>query len=126
MPTGSNGEHGQSSVELVLVLPVLVMAMLAVVQIGVVGHHQLVLWHAARESARAAAVDPTVSAARTAAHASAPTLDPGRLTVDLDGGTSAGDLVTSSLTYRASTDVPVVGRLIDDITLTAEVTMRVE
>ena len=43
---------------LVLVLPVVVMAMLAVVQIGLVAHQYLVVWHAARELARAAAVAP--------------------------------------------------------------------
>ncbi len=118
--------EGQSTVELALVLPVVVMAMLAVVQIGVISHHYLVLWHAARESARAAAVAPDGNTARSAARSAGPTLDPARLTVTLHGGTTTGELITSSLTYRAATDVPIVGRLVGDVTLTAEVTMRVE
>ncbi len=120
------GEHGQSTVELTLVLPVVVMAMLAVVQIGLVAHDQLVLWHAARESARAAAVAPDQATARSAAAAASPTLDPARLSVDLSGGSTTGELVTASLTYRAATDVPVVGRLVGDVSLVAQVTMRVE
>lgn len=107
-------------------LPVLVLTMLAVVQIAVISHRYLVLWHAARESARAAAVAPDPVTARAAAWAAAPSLDPNRLTVTLDGGTTTGDLITSTLTYRAATDVPVVGRLVDDVMLTADVTMRVE
>lgn len=122
----TSGERGQSTVELVLVLPVVVMAMLAVVQIGLVAHQYLVVWHAARESARAAAVAPDQQTARTAALAAGTALDPARLTVALEGGTSTGELITSSLTYRAATDVPVVGRLVGDVTLRAEVTMRVE
>ncbi|MDH5521109.1 MAG: pilus assembly protein, partial [Acidimicrobiia bacterium] len=39
----TSGERGQSTVELVLVLPVVVMAMLAVVQIGLVAHQYLVV-----------------------------------------------------------------------------------
>ena len=124
--TSRPGEQGQSTVELALVLPVLVMAMLAVVQIAVVGYDHLMLWHAARESARAAAVSPDEATARSAATAATSALDPARLTIVLHGGTAPGDLVTSSLRYRAATDVPVVGRLIGDVTLTAEVTMRVE
>lgn len=119
-------ERGQSTVELVLVLPVVVVAMLAVVQIGVIGHQYLAVWHAARESARAAAVAPDHPTARAAALTAGTALDPARLTVGLRGGTSTGDLITSSLTYRAATDVPVVGRLVGDVTLRAEVTMRVE
>lgn len=119
-------DAGQSTVELVLVLPVVVMAMLAVVQIGVIGHDQLVVWHAARESARAAAVAPDQAVARRAALSAGATLDPARLTVGLRGGSNTGELITSSLTYRAATTVPVVGRLVGDVTLRAEVTMRVE
>lgn len=119
-------ERGQSTVELVLVLPVVVMAMLAVVQIGVIGNQYLMVWHAARESARAAAVAPDLATARSAALSAGTALDPARLTVGLRGGTTTGDLTTSSLTYRAATEVPVVGRLVGDITLRAEVTMRVE
>lgn len=119
-------ERGQSTVELMLVLPVLVMAMLAIVQIGVVGHRYLVVWHAARESARAAAVAPDQATARAAALSAGGALDPSRLVVSLRGGTTTGELVTTSLTYRAATEVPVVGRLVGDVTLKAEVTMRVE
>ena len=117
---------GQSTVELTLVLPVVVMAMLAVVQIGVISHQYLVLWHVARESARAAAVAPDAATARSAARSAGPTLDPARLSVTLGGGTTTGNLITSAVTYRAATEVPIVGRLVGDITLTAEVTMRVE
>lgn len=119
-------DEGQSTVELALVLPVLVMTMLAVVQIAVISHDYLLLWHAARESARAAAVAPDQTTARSTARTAAPQLDPTRLSVTLHGGTAEGDLVTSTLAYRAATDVPVVGRLVGDVTLTAEVTMRVE
>jgi Flp pilus assembly protein TadG len=119
-------DRGQGTVELALALPVLVMAMLAVVQVGLIGRDQLLVWHAARESARAAAVDPQQATARAAAVTATSALDPGRLVVTVGGGTTTGDLVTASVRYRSATEVPLVGRLIGDVDLSAEVTMRVE
>jgi len=48
------------------------------------------------------------------------------LAVSLDGGTESGQLVTATVSYRAPTDVPIVGLAVADVVLSAEVTMRVE
>jgi len=122
----SAGDSGQSSVEFGLVLPLMVTVMLAVVQIGAVARDQLLVWHAARESARAAAVDPSLPAARLAGVNASSGLVPDRLSVSLGGGGATGDLVTAVVVYRSPTEVPLVGRLLGDIELRAEVTMRVE
>ena len=50
------GEDGQAAVELVLVLPVVLLALLMVVQLGVLVRSQVLVVHAAREGARAAAI----------------------------------------------------------------------
>jgi Flp pilus assembly protein TadG len=117
--------RGQATVELALVLPVIVMLILAVVQVGVVVRDRLLLAHVAREAARAAAVDPELAAASTAAR-EASGLDPDRLGVDLGVSRSSGDRLTVSVSYLASTDVPVVGLLVPDVRLDTEVTIRVE
>jgi hypothetical protein len=98
---------------------------LVVVQAGVVAKDLLLTHHAAREAARAAAVEPTAAAARAAGDR-AGGLDPARLLVGLSGGADRGDTITATVTYRAATDVPLVGRLVGDITLRAAVSMRVE
>ncbi len=118
-------QRGQAVVELALVLPLVVLFALVVVQAGLVAKDLLLTHHAAREAARAAAVEPTAAAARSAA-ARAGGLEPSRLRVGLSGGADRGDTATASVTYRASTDVPLVGRLVGDITLRAAVSMRVE
>ena len=123
--TGRRQEGGQATVEVALLLPLVATMLLAVVQVGLVVRDQVLVVHAAREGARAAAVDPTPEAAREAAAAAA-RLDPSRLSVDLSGDTAPGGRLTVIVTYRSPTTVPLVGRLLGDRTLTAEATMRVE
>lgn len=118
-------QGGQATVELVLVLPVVVLLALVVAQAAAVGRDQLLVAHAAREAARAAAVDPDPGAARTAAVGSA-ALEPGRVSVSVTGRGGRGSRVTATLTYRSPTEVPLVGALLGDITLTGRATMRVE
>ncbi|HWJ62589.1 MAG TPA: TadE/TadG family type IV pilus assembly protein [Acidimicrobiales bacterium] len=116
---------GQATVELVLVLPVVVLALLLVIQVGLVARAQVLVVNAAREGARAAAVDGT-GAARAAA-ARSPGIRDDRLAVT--AGTEAGatgDLVRVAVRYRVPTDVAIVGPLVGDPTLTAEVAMRAE
>ncbi len=124
-PEVGGPDAGQSVVELALVLPVVVMLALAVVQIGVVARDQLLVHHAAREAARRAAVEPTDVAARSGA-IEATGLTPDRLAVTLIGDRSRGDLITARVEYRSPTDVPLAGVALDDVIVTAAVTMRVE
>ncbi len=118
-------ESGQATVELALTLPLVVLFSLMVVQAGLVAKDLVLVHHAAREGARAAAVDPTPSAARAGVTGGA-RLDAGRLNVSLSGGTSEGDQATVRVVYASPTNVPIVGALVGDISLTADVTMRVE
>ena len=118
-------DGGQATVELALCLPVLLMAVLLVVQVGLVVRDQLRTVHAAREAARQAAVDPSEAAA-TAAALGGSGLPAGRTTVRLSGRGEAGSHVTAVVIYRAVTDVPLVGFLVPDPELHAEATMRVE
>jgi Flp pilus assembly protein TadG len=118
-------ERGQATVELALVLPLAVIFALVVVQLGVVAKDLVLVGHAAREGARAAAVDPTVASAR-AAVVSSSSLAADRLSVSLSGGTGPGDATTVEVRYRAPTTVPLVGALLPDVSLRASVTMRVE
>lgn len=118
-------QRGQATVELVLVLPVVVVLALSILQAGLVAKDLLLVQHSAREAARAAAVDPAATTARGAA-AAAGGLRNERLTVIWSGGVESGDRGTASVSYRSPTEVPLVGRLIDDVTLSATVTVRIE
>jgi hypothetical protein len=119
------GGGGQATVEAALVLPFVMLLLLAVIQVGLLVRAQVLVTHAAREAARAAAVDPDQQAAVDAAD-NATTLDRSRLSVVIEGRNGPGSHVTARVTYRTPTDVPLVGALLGDIELTAEATMRVE
>ena len=118
-------EGGQASVEAALVLPLVITMILAVVQVGLVVRAEVLVTHAAREAARAAAVNADPQAAVSAAKL-ATTLDGERMTVAVRGRDGPGSRVQVEVTYSLPTDVPLVGSLLGDVTLHAEATMRVE
>jgi hypothetical protein len=119
-----SGDEGQSSVELALVLPVVALVALAVVQAAVVAQRQILVVHAAREAARAAAVadhDPAGAATRGARRASG--LDASRVQVELE---MRDDTVVVVVRYVDPTDVALAGVFLPDVTLTASAAMRRE
>jgi hypothetical protein len=126
-PRGQRGslDRGQAAVELALALPLVLLVLLLVVQVGLVVRDQLLVVHAAREAARAAAVGAPDDQVRVAADHAGP-LDVARLRVVVERHGAAGTDVDVVVTYRCVTDVPLVGPLVPDLDLRAEVVMRQE
>jgi Flp pilus assembly protein TadG len=120
-----SGDGGQAAVELALVLPLVVVVLLVVVQVGLVARDQILVVHAAREAAREAAVDAAADAPHRAA-VDGSGLAPDRLAVASTGRGGAGSRVRVEVRYRAPTDVPLVGAALGDLILEAAATMRVE
>jgi Flp pilus assembly protein TadG len=119
------GSRGQATVEVALVLPLVVIFALAVIQVGVLVHDQLLVTAAAREGVRAAAVSTADADARRAAGAIGG-LAEDRLSVEVARDPGEGRLVTVRVSYAARTDVPIVGVLISDVSLFATAVMRSE
>ena len=124
-PTRPSADGGQSTVELALVLPVLLVLVIGIVQVGLVVRDHVRVVHAAREGARAAAVSSDPAAAEHAVSRNAG-LEPGRVRVVTTGRGAAGSAVTVTVTYRCATDLPLIGPLLPDLDLDAAATMRVE
>ena len=118
-------DTGQSSVEAALVLPVVVLGLSVVLQAGLIVRDQVLVTHSAREGARVAAVEADADAAAEATR-SAAGLDAGRLTVEVEGSLASGERVRIEVIYRSPIVVPLLNTLVDDIDLTAAVTIRVE
>jgi hypothetical protein len=114
-------ERGQSTVEFALLLPVVVMAALAVIQIGLVVRDHVAVVHAAREAARAASVDPDPGRARRAAHRTLTDAS-----VHVGTRPKVGEPIRVEVRYRSVTDLPLVGALMPDPVLSAHAEMRVE
>jgi Flp pilus assembly protein TadG len=115
------GDRGQATVELALCLPMLCLLLLGVVQVAVVVRDQLAVQLAARESARAAAVAVNAAAAGGAAANGAVSLRP--LDVSIGSGATT---VTATVRYVEHTDVPLIGMLLPDLTVSASATMQLE
>ena len=118
----SRSAHGQATVELALVLPLVLTLALVVVQVGLVGRDAVRVTHAARSAARAASVGLDDDSIRRAA-SDGSGLAPSRLTVVV---ARAGDWVTVRVTYRCPTDVPLVGTIAPAVVLRDQLTMRAE
>ena len=102
--------RGQATVEFALLLPVAVVALLVIAQIGLVVHARVMLTHAAREGVRVAAVGGS-DAEVTAAVVDAGSLDPAQLKVAV---TRDASVVRVLLVYEMQTDVSVVGAILND------------
>ena len=121
----SPGDRGQATVELALLLPLVVALLLVLVQAAVVARDHVLVAHAAREAARAAAVDDDRGAARRAAEQAGP-LAADRLAVEVSDRGAAGSRVRVVVRYTLPVRLPLLGRALDDVTLSASATMRVE
>ena len=119
-------QTGSSTVEFALVLPLVLIVLLAMLQVGLVMVDRLLVSGAARAGAREAAVRMDEDSVREAA-VSAGGLDPDRVLVEVSRAGGAGDPVTVTVRYESRLLVPLVSWLFPDrIGLTARVTMRQE
>ena len=123
MPDGA--QRGQSTVEVALCLPIVMLLVGALVQIGIIVVDQARLWHTAREVARVAVVDPDPEHAEEVARSL------GLAPVDVDihpppAYRRMGEPLTVALSFHPTTGVPVIAKLFQGITLRAQATMRIE
>lgn len=119
---GGPDQSGQSTVELALSVPVVLIGLLLVIQAGLVVAQHVTTVHAAREAARAVAVDGGTGVAAAAV------VDAGRAdcrTV-VDRPAEVGATLTVTVTCPAPTDVALVGPLLPDPQVRARAAMRVE
>jgi hypothetical protein len=120
-----SNQRGQATVELALSLPVLVVLLGFVVEVAMVAGDQVRLWHAAREAARAAVVDPDPSAARDAAERSGLT----NLSISIEPEPEyrvQGQPLRVEISMRPDGVVPLLGTLFENLELHASAVMRVE
>ena len=112
--------------EFALVLPLALLAGLALVQVGLVAKDALVVAHAAREGAREAAVTTDDERVRAAALRGGSLVED-RTEVSVDRAGDAGDPVTVAIRYRAPLVVPFVEWLFPrEVVLSSRATMRQE
>lgn len=108
-------------------LPIVLAIVLALVQVGLLVRDRLLVESAVRSGARTAAVEPGDEAVRAAVERSAPSLDPGSLSVSTARVGARGEPVTVTVSYVAAIRVPFVAWLFPTgVAMRAEATDRQE
>lgn len=115
-------ETGQATVEFALVLPFLFLFSLSVVQVGSIANDQLALGHAARSAARAISLGDVTdqSADQIAVNAVDNTTTLKNIRIDVELG---GKFAQVALSYTRKINIPIIGRLINEVTLHSSATM---
>jgi Flp pilus assembly protein TadG len=127
VPADRGRERGSAAVEFALLLPILLLVLLALVQVGALARDQLVLTQASRAGAREAAVQGSVDAVVDAVRSAAAGLEADRVTVDVAWTGERGSPVTVSLAYEVPVASPIAGWLLPEtVTLRSSATMRQE
>ncbi len=118
--------RGSAALELALVLPLALLAALALVQVGLIARDASVVALAAREGSREAAVTSDYDSVREAALRSGG-LPEERTEVVVERSGTVGDPVTVRVRFRAALVVPFVEWLFpDELELASQATMRQE
>ncbi len=130
-PTILRGHRdGQATVEAALALPVVLISLLLIVQVGVVVRDALSLGLAAREGAREGAVSAQESRVRDAVIRSRGPLQASAIVIEISPSQSQmrrGEQVSVRLRYTERLNIPVVNRIVTtSLVLRAESTMRLE
>jgi hypothetical protein len=119
--------RGSAAVELALVLPLVLMMVLALLQVGLLAKDSLVVVQAAREGAREAAVTADNERIRQAALRGGGGLPSDRTEVEVERPGTMGDPVTVRVRYRAPMVVPFVEWLFpEEVLVASAATMRQE
>lgn len=123
-------ESGQSTVELALVLPLILLLLIGMVEFAQMASGYLTIQHAAREGARLGVTGVGDDAIIERVRDSGRVLAADRLTVlvsPVESLRQSGGSLTVRVTYRHTLMTPLVAQILgSEITLESELTMRVE
>ncbi len=123
-------ERGQAVVELAILLPVLILILMAIFEFGRVMNAYMIVTHASREGARAAAVGIQDAEVVTRVENFSSTLNDANITVTIDplhASRSTGDTVTVTVEYDIDVITPIIGAITGNtIHMEAFTSMRVE
>ena len=126
-PDRRSSQRGSAAVEFALVLPLVLVVVLALVQVGLFVRDRQLVEAAARAGARAAAVQDDPTAIRAASLAAAPGLDPALATVEVARSGTRGDPVEVRISYADPARVPLVAWLVGSgVTMASSAVARQE
>lgn len=122
-------KRGQAMVEMALAIPVLVLLLAGILDMGRVLHDLLTITYAAREGARTAAVGEDNTKIYAAIVNAAPSIDPATMSIDINPAADRkpNNPVTITITHDVIIVTPLISTLVaNPFPLTATAVMRME
>lgn len=126
----STGENGQAIVEMALVLPLFLLLLFGVVEMGRIGNAYITVSNAARAGGRVATVGATDSEINSSVQNAATSLDPANLTINITPTQAlrqSGQGVTVQVTYPVQLVIPLISNVIPNpVIVSSSIVMRLE
>lgn len=123
-------EHGQALVEMALVLPVFLLLLFFVLEMGRVGYAYITVSNAAREGGRVATIGGTDLKINSSIEDAATSLDPINLTIIItppEAGRRSGQEVKIEVTYPVQLIIPLINNVIPNpVVVSSSIIMRLE
>lgn len=124
------GEHGQALVEMALVLPLFLLLLFGVIEMGRVGYAYITVSNAAREGGRIATIGGTDLDINSSIKNAAVSLDPASLTITITPQQSqrlSGQAVTVQVSYPVQLIIPIISNVIPNpVVVSSNIIMRLE
>jgi Flp pilus assembly protein TadG len=114
-------EDGQSTVEFALVLPVIVLFMLMIVQVGIVVRQKILVTNSSREAARILSVENNSGRATDKVKEMISDAD-----VKISRPSKQGEYLTVTVSDVVPSNLPIIGNILPDVTVKSKTSMRVE
>ena len=125
-----NGKKGQSLVETALVLPIIILMLMGIIDIGMMFNNYMIVGNAAREAARSAATGATDIRIDALVDSITSSLDSSNLSwtiIPAQATRKKGDEVVVTIIYNHELITPVISSLVPSpIQLTGTAAMRFE
>lgn len=124
------GEQGQALVEMALVLPLFLLLLFGVIEMGRVGYAYISVINAAREGGRVATIGGTDLEIKNSIKNAATALDSMNLTIIVnphEDNRQSGQEVTVDVTYPVQLVIPIISNVIPNpVIVSSSIVMRVE
>lgn len=114
-------ENGQSTVEFAMVIPVIVVFILLIIQVGIVVRQKILVTNSSREAARILSVENNSGRASNKVKEIIKDAD-----VKISRPSKQGEYLTVIVSDVVESNLPILGMLVPDVTVKSKTTMRVE
>ncbi len=125
-----NGENGQALVEMALILPLFLLLLFGVIEMGRIGYAYVSVSNAAREGGRVATIGGTDLEIKNTIQNAATALDSISLTIiitPLEANRQSGQEVTINVTYPVQLVIPIISNVIPNpVVVSSSIVMRLE